>query len=190
MNAAKQKEQGFVSLKRAPGHREKSAAMLKRVKIRGTKERGTGFRLFQVLNHAMVEKNHSLDDVASAIGISVVYLRALNSGHRRFADVDPDVLRRVATYVNLPVAQVFLLSETLDPEDFFAASTLGDELAQAYRSMTLDPKWSGYVPATEDWDAMSERTKLFMCMMYEVVSNQNFLTKARIDPPQPLTVKK
>lgn len=169
-----------VSLKRASGHRKKATAVKLRLKIKADRETGNGLRLLQQISRTMTERGDTIEDAASAVGISTVYLRAINSGARKFADVDKDVLRRIAKYVNLPAAQVFLMAEALEPTDFFYAATVEDELSRAYRSMTSHPMWAGYAPSTEEWDAMSESTKLFTCMLFEQVTNQRFLTSAAV----------
>lgn len=171
-----------VTLQRASGHRKKSASAYQRMKIRAEAKTGTGIRLLDVMNRAMAEKRHSLDEAATTCGISTVYLRAIISGHRQFADVDKAILRRIAEYVHLPVAQVFLLADALTAADFYFVDTVEDELLKAHRSMTVDPMWSGYAPSTEEWDSMTQRTKMLLCMLYESATNQRFLRTAVVDP--------
>lgn len=171
-----------VSLKRAPGHRKKAEAVYRRISIKEA-AKNKGARLLNVVNKAMAKRNHTIEDVSAELGISTVYLRAIGDGKRSFSDVDRMILRKVARYVELPVAQVFLLADTLNAADFFYEQSLPNELSVAYDSMCSHPMWTGYAPATDEWEAMSVRNKLFIVMLYEAATNQSFLTSASVDSP-------
>lgn len=179
-----QADETVVSLKRTSGHRKKAAAVYRRVSIKNSQQRGSGVRLLQALNRMMAERNHGVDDVAAELGISSVYLRAIGNGARSFADVDRRVLQKAAAYLNVPVAQVYLMSDAMDASDFFYADTVDNQLHLAYNSMTTHPMWSGYAPSTEEWDAMTQSSKLFMCMLYESATSQRFLTPVAVQPPE------
>lgn len=173
-----------VTLKRAPGHRNKAQAVYRRQITGEEKKTQSGIRLLQRLNQVMAQKGDSVDDVAAKLGISTTYLRAIANGGSSFANVNKQVLRKAAEYIDLPVAQTFLLADAMEPGDFFYASSIDKELTLAYVSMTAHPMWAGYAPSTEEWDAMSTRQKLFTCMLYENATSQQFLSAAAVTEPK------
>lgn len=170
-----------VSLRRASGHRKKSAAAYRRVAVKQENVVGKGGRLLDVVNMAMAKNNHGIEEVASFLGVSSVYLRAIGKGEHSFAKVDRDVLRKVAEYVKLPVAQVFLLSDTLIATDFFYPDTIEAELERAHESMITDLVWCGYAPSRKEWADMPLRQRIFSALLYEQATGQLFLRSAEIE---------
>lgn len=173
-----------VTLKRAPGHRSKAQAVYRRQITGNEGAPQSGIRLLQRLNQVMAKKGDDIGDVAAELGISTTYLRAIANGSSSFANVNKQVLRKVAVYIDLPVAQTFLLADAMEPGDFFYESSVDKELALAHVSMTAHPMWAGYAPSTEEWDAMSLRQKLFTCMLYESATSQQFLSAAAVTLPK------
>lgn len=173
-----------VSLRRASGHRKKAEAVYRRVNAKTLDSDKKGSRLLAVINRVMAKNNHTIEDVAAVLNISPVYLRAIASGSRSFADVDRSILRCAAEYVGMPVAQVFLLSDAMNPEDFFFARTVEDEVNAAREAMITNPVWSGYAPSSEEWANSTLRQKIFVTMLFEAATGQTFLTSAEIPMPE------
>lgn len=176
-------EATVVTLKRTSGHRKKADAAYRRMSIKNASPQGSGLRLLHAINRAMAENGHTVDEVAEMLGVSPVYLRAIGNGARSFAKVDRSILKNAAAYLGIPVAQAYLMSDAMDATDFFYQSSVENELHLAYNSMTTHPMWAGYAPTPEQWDIMDTPTKMFVCMLYESVTSQRFLTPLSVEVP-------
>lgn len=175
-----------ISLRRAGGHRKKSAATYRRLEEKRQQEelskKKAGERLLHVLNRRMSELGHNIDDLAATLNISTPYLRALGTGVRNFAKADIAIIKKIASYVDIPVAQALLLADVLSPEDFFYTS-VNDEIDKARLALSANPLWMGYAPDQEEWDRLSTRTKLLISMLYETVIGETTVRKAAVPTP-------
>ena len=94
---------------------------------------------------------------------------------RHIADSERRLLVAIASYLNLPVAQVYLLADALEPSDFYATYSLPVGLASGWVAMSLDPEWCGFVPGREEWLNLPERTRTALVLLYSQVSGKTYL---------------
>ena len=85
--------------------------------------------LLKLAIHEANIRNQSMQELASQIGISYVYLMALARGDRPTETMTRRVFDGFAAYLSISVAQAYLFSGALKPSDF---------LVQVSASMQLD----------------------------------------------------
>lgn len=120
--------------------------------------------------------------LAKAISITYPYLIALCNGNRSVQGIQHEKLRRIAEFLNLTFVQVLMLAEIVKPEDF--ARDQGDDLErtldQAIRGMRADTTWGRVAPSEDEWEDLSINAKIGLVMMWERVSNQDLIEKAKM----------
>jgi transcriptional regulator with XRE-family HTH domain len=110
---------------------------------------------------------HRPVDIAQACNISYNYLMLLARGERPVPRVDRDHLVSMAAYLEIPVAQAFLLAEALSPKDFVRATSLDRRIEDAYLSMRANPHCAGIVGTIEEWEATPLNIKMLACFLFE-----------------------
>ncbi|QKE37423.1 hypothetical protein [Ferrovum myxofaciens] len=81
--------------------------------------------------------------------------------------------RRIADYLEIPPAQVFLMSGTM--------MLFEQKLARARESMLSDPRWIGYLPNDADWDKLSPDVKMLICLLYDAAGGCKIFTPIQSD---------
>jgi transcriptional regulator with XRE-family HTH domain len=127
-------------------------------------------------------------ELADAIGITYPYLIALSNGSRPIPGISHDKLRRMASFLGLTFVQVLMLAEIVKPEDFVVdqEERLDLSLERAIENMRMDEEWGRIAPSKSEWSNLSRSTRLGIAMMWERVSQQDLIEKAKmliVDPP-------
>ncbi len=140
------------------------------------------------LTHAlmtrMAENGHTTKDLAVELGITYPYLMALARQERKFCDAGRAVLAKSAKYLEVPVAQAYVLSGAMDPKDFFFEDKLPSEVASLYRSLASHKMWSGFCPSEKEWAAMPEKARLLVCLLFQEATQQTFLSSMSVEIPE------
>lgn len=140
----------------------------------------SGHALLQALNRAMGRKGHSIDEAAKAIGVATSTLRSFGSGNRTLCDTDRDILSSTAKYLGIPVASVYLMAGALRPQDFFYEDRLDGELALAHQAMQDDPLWAGHALSKDEFDALPQKNRILIALLYQSATSQHFLTGTEV----------
>lgn len=140
------------------------------------------------LTHAlmtrMTENGHTTKELAVELGITYPYLMALARQERKFCDAGRAVLAKAAKYIDVPVAQAYVLSGAMDPKDFFFEDKLPSEVASLYRSLASHKMWSGFCPSEKEWAAMPEKARLLVCLLFQEATQQTFLSSMSVEIPE------
>jgi transcriptional regulator with XRE-family HTH domain len=123
--------------------------------------------LIKALMAKMERDDLTLDDLAKRLKISLSYISLIFRGLRPTEGFSMKLYRRIADYLEIPPAQVFLMSGTMMLSDFSAERTFEQKLARARESMLSDPRWIGYLPNDTDWDKLSPDVKMLICLLHE-----------------------
>lgn len=138
-----------------------------------------GLPLVEAIQARARDLTHSMREVAAAIEVSYVYLNSLMSGVREVSGLAEDKKRKIAEYLGVPVAQVYILAEILRPEDFVIPQSLDERTYLSFKKIAADPVWSCVVPSTEDWNATPSNVRLLVTLMYERLAETILLEKAK-----------
>lgn len=148
-----------------------------------------GAGLIAALWERMTQVGHSTKDLAQELGITYVYLMALARGEKPIPQVSRDVLKRAADYLGVPVAQTYLLSGALSPEDFVYLPTLDERIEKIREVMSHDAMWCGLALTDEIWAKTPRESRLLICMLYEQAAKTTWLDWTLVPKGTASTVK-
>ncbi|MCL4722877.1 MAG: helix-turn-helix transcriptional regulator [Rhodocyclaceae bacterium] len=126
-------------------------------------------------------KGHTTHDLAEALGVAYPYLMALARGERKLPSVSREFLVNAAGYLNIPVAQAYILSGALKPTDFYHEDTLQAEIANLYDAIGKHPHWCGFLPSKKTWAGLPKNVKLLIGMFFERVTGKTFFRYAEME---------
>lgn len=102
--------------------------------------------------------------LAAELGLSPGQISKLLSGKGSFAHVSEEVLRAVASYLEIPVVQCFVLAGRLRHADFF--QPVGSPLAAAMEAVVTSDLLVGLAIAAEDLQALPEEVQLLILRLH------------------------
>ena len=115
---------------------------------------------------------------ADILGITPVYWNSISSGHRSFSSLPKEKMAKLAKFLDLPLAELDVLSDRLAPEDFLRHSTLEEELDASLER--VDPSWKTMAPDANSWNATPLRSKIAMMLLFEQVAQEQLLRRVEI----------
>lgn len=99
-----------------------------------------GGLLIAALSQCADERDLSLSEMASAMGVSYWSLSQLRIGFRPIESLDHDVIEACAAFLDLPRLTIEMLAGLLDPADALACDDLtGEDILHACRLLTTEP---------------------------------------------------
>lgn len=90
-------------------------------------------------------------------------------------------LKKIASYLEVPLAQVYILAGILSPSDFVLESDFSQDFQRILHIMRQDHLWTGLVPDDETFAKTGTDIKLLIALLYERVTTQSLIAKANID---------
>jgi hypothetical protein len=85
-----------------------------------------------------------------------------------------------ANYLDIPVAQAFLLGGVLEPKDFIVEVTATQKIDDVIERMRRDPTWCGFVPTATELDKMDQKSKILIGLLYENTTGATSLNSVTI----------
>jgi hypothetical protein len=99
-----------------------------------------GGLLIAALSQCADERNLSLSELASTLGVSYWSLSQLRIGFRPIESLDDDVVEACAVFLDLPRLTIEMLAGLLDPADALACDDLtGEDLLHACQLLATEP---------------------------------------------------
>lgn len=138
------------------------------------------------LVNAMIRQATTLEidkyKLSETIGITYPYLCAITNGTRPVGGISHDKLRSIAKFLDMTFVQVLMLAEIVKPQDFLKDQ--GQELERSMllsmESMRMHHEWGGVTPTPEEWNALSEKTRVGFALMWQQISGQTMLNQAQM----------
>lgn len=109
------------------------------------------------------------------LGMAYTYLMALGRGTAKINQLKIEQYMLMANYLDIPLIQVMLLAEAIQPEDFFYKATVEERVEHVYEMIKNDPLFMGFAPSQQDWNSASPTLKLSFCVMYETSAQSKIL---------------
>ena len=135
------------------------------------------------INAKAATRKHSFQEACLAMEISPTYLAEVFSPKARktIDNLSNVYLKQIASYLEAPLAQVYILAGILSPTDFVVESSFVDEFQRMLAAMRADSHWSSVVPADEAFASAGNDIKLLIALLYERVTTQTLISKAQVD---------
>ena len=136
------------------------------------------------LAQKMADNGHSIEDVANALDVPYSYVVAIKNGVRRVVNSDESTIEKFATYLDVPLIQIYIWGGKFKAVDFVAKRTLVDGINQAFDRMSNDPFMTTIVPSAMDWNnsrKWSQDAKLAFTRLYEALAGELFLKHANVE---------
>lgn len=131
----------------------------------------------------MGRRNIDARQLSEILGLSYSHVVGILAGDRWLGGGNKENVQKFATFLNVPVLQVYVWCGVLSPEDCVVTHVLKEQLALALRKMELDPAVGILAPRQEDWDETPVNVQLAFMMMYETYSKQTLLEHAQMELP-------
>lgn len=129
--------------------------------------------------HLVDDKKMTLSTFAEKAGISFFTVKSIVNGHRWVARANRQTVERLASILEIPVIQVYILCEFIKPQDIvFTIDDQDQTLNALYRTMLKDKRMMYRLPSQADWDVWPMSAKVSLCMMYESLREKVFLRYA------------
>ena len=142
-----------------------------------TKDIPKGKPLIDAIHKRKWELGVTTQDAAAAINLSPPYFQAMLSGTRPIQSMSDEAKRLLAEWLGVSTVDVYILAEILEPNDFLIEQDLGDRMRLTIQKISEDPTVSQFAPSKDEWDILSDRTKFFICMIYERMYETEILRK-------------
>ncbi len=123
--------------------------------------------LMRVIASKALEKGLSNPETAKSLGIGYIYFMKLLSGERKTESLSRDALVQCARFINVPIAEAYLLAGALLPTDFIIEGEFSKVELSVYETILRHPLWGGFMPIQKQWDVLPESLKLLVTYSFE-----------------------
>lgn len=157
-----------------------------------TKEISKGKPLIDAIHKRKWDLGVTTQEAATAIELSPPYFQAMLSGTRPIQSMSDSAKRKLAGWLGVSTVDVYIMAETLEPSDFLVEQDLGDRMRLTLLKMSDDPTVRQFAPSKDEWESLSERSRFFICMLYERMFEREILQKIQRKEwvlPEPETKK-
>lgn len=143
-----------------------------------------GAALLGAINAMAASRQQSFQEACHAMEISPTFLAEIFAPRSRKTvdQLSNAYLKQIAAYLEVPLAQVYILAGILSPTDFVVENSFEKDFRRVLATMRQDALWTGVVPPDESFDQTGTDIKLLVALLYERVTAKTLLAKAGIDP--------
>jgi len=142
-----------------------------------------GAALLGAINAKAASRQQNFQAACQAMEISPTYLAEIFSPEtKKTVDSLSNVyLKKIAWYLEAPLAQVYILAGILSPGDFVLESDFTQDFQRVLHAMRQDHLWAGLIPDDAAFAEIGTDFKLLIALLYERVTTQSLVAKANID---------
>lgn len=145
------------------------------------------------LMHWIVEeaekRGHRPIDLAKELGVGYVYLTQLIRGVKKSSQMSRKIFENAARYLDIPVAQAYLLGEALLPTDFVHEGKFAADSNNIFKTISTHPDWAGFMPTRQEWAKLSPKMKLALTFAFEQATGIQLTQKPVVPPLAPAAKK-
>jgi transcriptional regulator with XRE-family HTH domain len=135
---------------------------------------------FRAENH-INNKKMSLKEFSEHSQISIEIITAITNGHRSVANSNRETIEKLASVLEIPVLQVFILSGLIKNEDVVYTGNIEETLDFVYKQMSDDVNMATKLPQKTVWDSWPQSAKISFVMMYEAITNKIVLNYTKLN---------
>lgn len=142
-----------------------------------------GAALLGAINAKAATRQQNFQAACQTMEISPTYLAEVFSPDtKKTVDSLSHVyLKKIAWYLEAPLAQVYVLAGILTPADFVLETDFAKDFQRVLGIMRQDNLWSGLVPDDDTFSFVGQDIKLLIALLYERTTSQSLIAKANID---------
>ena len=127
---------------------------------------GTEKPLADAIRTCLDNKKMTVQQAATELNLSYIYLSSLLNGARRFSGLSSDKMDRLSAFLNIRKSEMFVLCGLLSPEDLLPI-TNAERVQQILWQIQNDPELRMFCLREADIDNASNRVKLLLAVLYE-----------------------
>lgn len=135
-------------------------------------------QLIDVIEAKAREREMDFSEFTELLGFTESYYRTFRNGNRWIGTVGHDKLEKIAKFVEMPLASVYMLAGILKPSDFVHRSDLSEKIREGFHRLRRNPVMGPFAPSAEDWERTPESVQFMMILMYERLTAEELLEKA------------
>lgn len=120
--------------------------------------------------------------LAAELSITPPYLLALSSGARPISGLSEEKQRIMANFLKCSLIQLKMRAEILLPEDFLSDHefSVNEQLNKVIAIMREHPDWCNVAPTEDEWNSLSQNTKIGFGLLCERELGRELLQKAQL----------
>jgi len=126
--------------------------------------------LIRWLTVTAAERNITLRDVATELGVTYGYIAQLRLGVRKLASVSDEFVTKVAAFLGLPRISVLAACGRVRLDDFVSVPNLEQTIDSAFAFIERDKVWGGVMPVS--LRGGDTQVKLFVIRLYEAATGK------------------
>ena len=134
-----------------------------------------------LLTHLVSGKKMTLKVFCERSGMTVANMTAIVNGNRWVAKCGRETIEKLASSLEIPVLQVYVLSGFIKTSDVVFSTNIDETIAAIFRKMAKDNRMSYKAPSETEWNTWPMSAKLSMCMMYEAMIGKVLLRYANVE---------
>lgn len=139
-----------------------------------------GSQLMWMLVYRAKRLGMTQKEAAETLGITRAYFEALMWNRREVSDCRHEILIKMAEFLDMPVAQVYLHGGILRPRDFVRARDLEERMLLALTELRNDPMFSVVVPDEVEWAEWPLDMRLTICLLRDEVRGTSDFVQTEI----------
>jgi hypothetical protein len=114
-------------------------------------------------------------DIAEMLGYTDGYWKVIARGGRWIGTVGEEKLRTISDFLQIPLLNVYVLAEILQPRDFVHKPSIDKICTEAYERLKQHPTMSAFAPGDEAWAQTPEPTKLLCVYLLSRLMNEELI---------------
>ena len=123
-----------------------------------------------------------LKQLAALLGVQPNHFSAMMGGRRWIGSVRDEVLVKIAQFLNVSKAVVYLWAEILQPSDFFPQDASELLVRRVGEQLVDDPSASGLVRSLSEWESWPDRSRFVIATFYTELQRWRALNAAGVIP--------
>lgn len=135
-------------------------------------------QLIDVIEAKAREREMDFSEFTELLGFTESYYRTFRNGNRWIGTIGHDKLEKIAKFVGMPLASVYMMAGILKPADFVHRSDLSEKIREGFQRLRLNPVMGPFAPSAEDWQRTPESVQFLVVLMYERLTTEELVEKA------------
>lgn len=136
-----------------------------------------------LLTHPVSGRKMSLKEFCERSGLLMSNMTAIINGTRWAAKSNRDSLDKLASILELPVLQIYILSGFIRASDVVFSTDIDETLETIFRTIAKDKRMGYRAPSPAVWATWPKSAKLHFCMLYEQCVSKVLFRYANIELP-------